>query len=159
MLESVEIAIDARLIASSGIGRYTRELTAALCRLCPEVRVTLVGNPASIEWAVEQSGLPRDRVTIEAFDAPVYSFREQVLGALAFRKVEADLLFFPHYNVPVVLTRPFIVTIHDLAHLRFPETFGVVRSRVARLVMSRTVQQARHVMTDSASSRNDIQSF
>ena len=48
-----------------------------------------------------------------------YSFREQILMPYLIWQSSVDLVHFPHFNVPLLCPKPFIVTIHDLIKHRF----------------------------------------
>ncbi len=146
----MRLAVDARMIEQSGIGRYLCELLQRLQGYAPELRLILVGDPATLGPRGWHSELRR-------FRAPTYSLREQVVGAQVFRTLRADLVLFPHYNVPLHVGSPFVVTVHDLTQLRFPQTFGRLRSRLARMVMGRAVRRARRVITVSDTTRVDLE--
>ncbi|MEK6861113.1 MAG: glycosyltransferase, partial [Nanoarchaeota archaeon] len=48
------------------------------------------------------------------FDFRHYSFREQIYLPRLLHKYKADLIHFPHFNVPIFFRGKFIVTIHDM---------------------------------------------
>src|SRR3989442_9569250 len=152
----MRVAVDGRMLLSSGIGRYTRQLLGHVIRLAPDLRLTVLGQPSEIHDFAREQGVPSSRLDIHPFRAPIYSIAEQLSGAVAFQRVSADLLFFPQYNVPLLLRRRFVVCIHDAAHLRFPETFGRGRARVARTVMGSGLRRARRVLTVSQTTERDI---
>ncbi|MBD3238927.1 MAG: glycosyltransferase [Candidatus Moranbacteria bacterium] len=53
------------------------------------------------------------------FNCSWYSFQEQIVGAWVLDDKKVDLMHFPHFNVPILYNKPFIVTIHDLILLKF----------------------------------------
>ena len=150
--------MDARLIASSGIGRYTRSLLRNCLDQSAGLRIVALGDPGILRECFPDD-LREQRLRIVPFTAPLYSVREQIEGALVFSRVAADAVFFPHYTVPLIVRRPFVVTVHDLTHLRFPEAFGRVRSRVAAVVMGRAIRRARRVLADCHAARRDIEAY
>jgi len=53
--------------------------------------------------------------------SPHYSISEQLRIPLALRHARVDLFHAPHYVVPRLVPCPYVVTIHDCIHLRFPQ--------------------------------------
>jgi glycosyltransferase involved in cell wall biosynthesis len=68
-----------------------------------------------------------------------------------------DLVHLPHYNVPLLLSSPFVVTIHDLIHFRFPEYVGRgIRTQAARFLMKQALRRARKIIAVSQATREDL---
>src|SRR6185436_11796887 len=105
------VAIDCRFASyHAGLGRYTRELTSALLkRDDPWDYMLLVKDPAE-SWL---RGLPSSPRIVAAPFAH-YSFAEQWHLPRVIRESGADLLFSPHFNVPLRSPVPFLITVHDL---------------------------------------------
>ena len=154
-MTTIRLGVDARMIAHSGIGRYTRELLTHAVATDPTLHLVLAGNPPAIRGAVPTLAASA-RVTVVAAHAPIYSLREQIAGALLFGSLKADVLFFPHYNAPAILGKRYLVTIHDVNHIRRPDTFGALRSRLARALMARVAARAARVLTGSATMRDEL---
>ena len=68
----------------------------------------------------------------------------------------AGLLHMPTGVGPVRCRLPVVVTIHDLAVLRFPERFRTWFRNYARFVLPRVAAQAAKILTVSEASRTDI---
>lgn len=154
----MRVAVDARMIRSSGIGRYARELIRRLPSQSGCSRVILLGDRKALTGSlIEELGLSSSEYEIRHFGAPIYTLREQLVGAYAFSRVDADVLFVPHYNVPFAITPPLVVTIHDLAHIRLAQTFGALRSRLARIVMTNAIRRSRAVIAVSATTHRDVE--
>ncbi|HWJ12313.1 MAG TPA: glycosyltransferase family 1 protein [Gemmatimonadaceae bacterium] len=112
---SPSIVVDARLIASSGIGTYLRNTLSRIIQARPTWHFTLLGDRERLADVVSS-----DNSEIRVADSPVYSLREQLTFArLDLRR--ADLFWAPHYNVPLAPTRRLVVTVHDVMHLTLPE--------------------------------------
>jgi glycosyltransferase involved in cell wall biosynthesis len=87
-----------------------------------------------------------------------------VLYPLWLRKFRLDLMHFPHFNVPFLYRRPFVVTIHDLILLGHPTaratTLGpltfALKFLAYRFVIARGMRDARAVITVSESVRREI---
>jgi len=137
----------------SGIGRYIRGLTRNLVRAEAGLRLTLLVPSGSDErpW----QGLD---LRLEAFDAPIYTLREQIQGTLRSRTgaSRGDLLHFPHYNAPWGLPRRSVVTIHDLTHVDLPRYFDARRVRLASLALERAVRRAGALIAVSNATRDAL---
>jgi len=149
----LRIAIDARKLHDYGIGTYVRNLVQGLARqdddaayavLCPDADAGFVQELGSrFTPIVERSGN--------------YSVREQLSVPLALRRARADLFHAPHYVVSPLTPCPYIVTIHDCIHLRFPQYLpNRMAYTYARRMMSLAARRSRRVLTVSNASKQDI---
>ncbi len=114
------VAVDARMVEASGIGTYLRNVLSRLVAVGPEWRLALLGHP---EQLARHSWSAAPGVEVVAHRAPLYGLRQQMLPAAA-RARSPDLLWVPHYNIPLAWRGRLLVTVHDLAHLALPEVFG-----------------------------------
>jgi glycosyltransferase involved in cell wall biosynthesis len=143
----LRIAIDARKLYDFGIGTYVRNLLRELAR-------TPGGHTYVVLCRPEDAAPVRDHSS--AFEVVVaragqYSVREP----LARRRV--DLFHAPHYVVSPLTTCPYVVTIHDCIHLRFPEYLpSRMAHGYARAMMAHAARRARRVLTVSEASKEDI---
>ena len=109
------IIVDARMIASSGIGTYLGNTLPRIIQARPGWHFTLLGDRKRLADVVSS-----ENSEIKHSAAPVYSLREQFAFAqLDLRR--ADLFWAPHYNIPLAPTPPLVVTVHDVMHLTLPE--------------------------------------
>ena len=135
----MRIGIDCRKIGDFGIGTYIRGLLHALVDLGGEEYVAFgppgIPIPNGIEHVV--------------VDAPKYSIRELFTVG---RRAKIDLFHAPHYVVPF-LRVPFVVTIHDLIHLRHRNPLARV---YARSMIGRAVRRSRAVIAVSSAVRDHI---
>ena len=149
----MRIAIDARKLHDYGIGTYVRNLVSGLARLPGETTYVLLCRPqdeafvrglgARFEALVERSGN--------------YSVREQFSVPAALRRARVDLFHAPHYVVSPLTTCPFVVTIHDCIHLRFPQYLpNRAASIYARTMMQLAARRSRRILTVSRASKDDI---
>ncbi|HYS56422.1 MAG TPA: glycosyltransferase family 1 protein [Thermoanaerobaculia bacterium] len=133
----MRVGIDCRKIDDFGIGTYIRGLLNAMTG----VDYVAFGPrgielPAGVEHAV--------------VDAPKYSIRELfTIG----RGANIDLFHAPHYVVPFVDV-PFVVTIHDLIHLRHRNPLARI---YARRMIGRAIRKSRRVITVSETVRREIE--
>lgn len=132
------ICIDARETRQMSVGMiaYARELRARLPRVAPEFSYRFFDRGGNFGW------------------------NEQIAMPLAMRLARPRLSHFLSQYVPLLPPAPFVVTIHDLIHLRFPQFFkgkvgpyyrSVVRSACARAIRvitddPRTVEDLRRLL-------------
>ncbi|MCK9361501.1 glycosyltransferase family 4 protein [Patescibacteria group bacterium] len=96
----MRIAIDARMMGAGntrGIGRYIYETVEALKALGSDHEFVLLQPP--IRW---------------------YTLAEQIKMPSVFREAKADLVWIPHWNVPLLYRGPYVITIHDLLLIHQP---------------------------------------
>ncbi len=65
-------------------------------------------------------------------------------------------VFSPGYNAPLLISRRFVFTIHDLNHIDRPENKSILKGIYYRIVMRRACRNADHVLTVSEFSRQRI---
>jgi glycosyltransferase involved in cell wall biosynthesis len=131
------VGLDARLTRqlSAGMKTYAQELVARLPQVAPEyayVPFTLGGN---------------------------FGWEEQVRLPLLMRDAKLDLVHFLSQYVPVILPARFVVTIHDLIHLRFPEYFKAKVGPYYATVVRRACSRAARVITDDERTVDDLTAF
>ncbi len=131
------VALDARLTRQMSVGMqaYAREMASRLPSVAPDI----------------------DFVTFS--EGPNFGWNEQVALPLAIRRARAQLAHFLSLYMPVVAPRPYIVTVHDLIHLRFPHYFkSKVRPYYAIAVRFACTRAAR-VITDDERTVEDLKTF
>src|ERR1035437_2210111 len=142
---ALHIVMDARRIRDFGIGTYIRSLAHALGAIDTTNRYTLVSAP---EDARTLAGLPPN------FRSAVYTRRDtELLDNLAFplflRGLSPDLTHIPLNRVPLFMPRPYVVTIHDMAGLLYPEDKPDFRMHYRRYHFRRGLERATRVMVVS----------
>jgi glycosyltransferase involved in cell wall biosynthesis len=121
-----------------------------------DARYVLLCRPEDAELC--HSFGPRFEALVER--AGNYSVREQISVPMALARARVDLFHAPHYVVSPFTTCPYVVTIHDCIHLRFPQYLPNQAARVyANVVMRTAARRARRVLTVSQASKDDIQHF
>ena len=150
--------VDARALHVSGLGRYLREILAALFADSRFGRITLLGRPRELRDHCD-SAMDSGRVRIYPYAHPFYSPRAQIAWlALASRgRVAADVAFFPHYDAPLVgMPRRSVVTVHDLIHLKVAEAYPATKRFMAAAMIDRVVSRAGRVVTISEATKLDV---
>jgi glycosyltransferase involved in cell wall biosynthesis len=120
MGEMKQLTIDVRMYRNSGIGRYLQTLMPDLIPRLDASRIRILCNPDNLK----DEGWTNDpRIEIREFRAPIFSVAEQLAVAQKTYS-DADLLWVPQYNIPLLYRGKLLVTLHDLCQLAHPETLG-----------------------------------
>jgi glycosyltransferase involved in cell wall biosynthesis len=151
---ALHIVIDARRIRDFGIGTYIRSLVHSLGNIDRENRYTLVSGPSEARTLV---GLPPN------FHTAVYTRSDRShLDHIAFpwflRSLRHDLVHIPLNRVPLLMLKPYVVTIHDMANLFYEEEASPLRMRLRRYRFRRGLVRANRVIAVSDATRRDIES-
>jgi glycosyltransferase involved in cell wall biosynthesis len=151
------IALDTRRVADFGIGTYIRNLVRALARVDDRNRYVLIttGQPVP-----EFFDLPPNFET--AFfpgaknKGATPSSLAQIRYGLFLRKLEADLFHIPLNAVPLLMPKPYLVTIHDMSTLLFASQLGY-RNRLRHFYLRRGLIRADRVMAVSMATCRDVE--
>lgn len=161
----MKIGIDARLFGpkwgGGGLGRYVEELINELQRIETKHRFVLFLKPENFE-ACKITNPAFEKVIV---DAHWYTIKEQLLMPKAIQQAGVDLMHFPHWNVPIFSSVPFVVTIHDLILLDDPSsakatTLGPIRYAIKRFgyhrVLHRAVEKSKTIVAVSEATKVSI---
>ena len=151
----LHIAIDARRIRDFGIGTYIRSLVHALASIDNANRYTLVADAPDSRLL---AGLP------ENFHTAVYARQDRHhLDHIAFpiflQGLSPDLVHIPLARVPLLMIRPYVVTIHDMANLFFEEEASRFRMQLRRYRFRRGLVRAERVIAVSDATKRDCQNL
>jgi glycosyltransferase involved in cell wall biosynthesis len=75
-----------------------------------------------------------------------------------YRKLRSKLLFSPIPEAPIFAPCRYVVTVHDLIPLRFPERFSPL-SAYCYHYLPQVLQQAQHIVCNSIATAQDIHRF
>lgn len=164
----MKIGIDARMygpaVGGGGLGRYVQELVSGLL-------VSDRSNAYTLFLKSENADGPKtDRtdVTKSIVDIHWYTFKEQLALPGRIDDAGLDLIHFPHWNVPLGLKTPFLVTIHDLILLEEPRSVkATTRNPLVfaakhlgfRLTLGSTLKRARKIIAVSQYTKESILRF
>lgn len=131
---TARVGLDARLTRQMSVGMkaYTAELTARLPRIAPDLAFTAFTEGAN------------------------FGVDEQIRLPLAMRRAGVDLAHFMSLYTPVLPPRPYVMTIHDLIHLRFPEFFKSKVGPYYGTVVKFAARHAALVITDDPRTVGDL---
>jgi glycosyltransferase involved in cell wall biosynthesis len=133
----VDVALDlprARQL-SMGMKAYAEELAARLPAVAPDLRFAVVERASAL------------------------GAREQIAVPLALRRVGARLVHFLSVYAPLAGPRPYVITIHDLIHLRFPSYFKRTVGPYYRTVVRAVCARAARVITDDERTVADLHRY
>ncbi len=152
---ALHIAIDARRVRDFGIGTYIRSLVHALGAVDSSTRYTLISGP---DEARTLAGLPKN------FHSAVYSRKDSdPIDNLAFpiflRGLSPDLVHIPLNRVPLMMIKPYVVTVHDMASLLYPEGESEFRKQWWRYRFRRGLERAAQVMAVSDATKRDVENI
>lgn len=151
-----KIAVDARMIHNSGIGTVLRNLLQRWLPLAGDTHFYLLGD-AGLLNAYDWAGA--GNVSLVDCPVPIYSVQEQLAVPRCIPD-DAELLWVPHYNIPVLYKGRLLVTVHDVFHLDMPEFVpGLHRRLYAKLMFRAVAEKATHVVCVSKFTRERFLHF
>ncbi|MGH2686633.1 MAG: glycosyltransferase family 4 protein, partial [Actinomycetota bacterium] len=162
---SLRVAIDARPAVSAGmtgIGIYARELIFRLPEVDPKTTYVpwyLNAKRALRPWRWDRRFFPRRRNVVERWSPiPAQWFERSSLRYELPRLewlVDFDVLFAPNFVPPPTRSKRVVLTVHDLAFRRFPETAPhSTRRWLARL--DRAIGRAAEIIVVSEATKRDV---
>ena len=160
----MQVGIDARMfgpaVGGGGLGRYVEELVRELGKLSHKHRFVLFRKSVV--------GSQRSDFRTVVTNVHWYTLREQlVIGRLIDRE-HLDLVHFPHWNVPLFLRTPFVVTIHDLILLEEPRSAKAttrhpfvyaLKYAAYKVILKNALTKSRAIIAVSAYTKSSILKF
>lgn len=122
----LRIGIDARFIGpeGTGLGKYTEKLIENLQKIDKVNTYYIFLRQTNWHFLKLQNSNFKKVLA----DINWYSMEEQLKMAGIFSSQNLDLLHVPHFNVPILYRKKFIVTIHDLIHHNFPQESATTKN-------------------------------
>lgn len=149
-----------------GAGRYIFNLVRNLLKVDKKNTYILTGRYTSTDYLKIVDNLKKEfagsRIKLKIFNAS--SKKPGLWNRFKFSPLElagftADILHCPDYLIPPTLNRNIILTIHDLAFIRYPEfNFEWFIKKYTREVR-KNARTAKMIIADSLSTRDDIVEF
>lgn len=133
----IDVAFDVRETSHMSVGmcQYVRELAARLPRVAPDLSLATFGRGDNFDVA-EQIGMP-----------------------LELWRKRPRLAHFTSPFAPLVVPVPYVVTIHDLIDLHFPQWAKPKARWYYRVAVRRIARHARCVITDDVATAEDLERF
>jgi glycosyltransferase involved in cell wall biosynthesis len=159
----MHIAINAHLLAHTrsfrraGISHYVEQVLSQLGQIDRSNRYSVYTTRGLDQRAL---GLP-DNFRVIPSRFPTINPRvripwEQLLAPLLLRRSGADLFHGVHSVVPVSCPVPSVVTVHDLAFIRFPQTFRAYNRIYLDVATRLSVQRATRILVVSEHTRREV---
>jgi len=153
----MKIGLDMRMADPEyGIGRYSLEIAKSLLETDKKNNYILfVRDPMKFRKAgFEQY----PNVRLVKADYRHYSFAEQILFPFTLWQQKLDLMHFLNFNVPLFYRGTFVVTIHDVVHLKLPgnKKRRFIHRWAMKKVLLSAAQNAKRVITVSNFSKKEI---
>jgi glycosyltransferase involved in cell wall biosynthesis len=148
----MKVGIDARLVyyQRAGIGQYTLRLSRALAAIdSANTYVILDSRKESAPLVTGSNTRHRSLWT------PPHHRLEQYVLPLELLPAGLDILHCPDFIPPFHRRCPAVITVHDLAFLRFPGLLTAPSQRYYGQI-ERAVKSAEHIIAVSESTKNDL---
>ncbi|MBU1037358.1 glycosyltransferase family 4 protein [Patescibacteria group bacterium] len=158
----MKIGIDARLygLKNRGLGRYIQKLVDGLIKADQKNHYVVFLTKDNIDLLKTSA----TNVTKVLLDVRWYSFKEQFKVPQIINQSQVDLMYFPHFNVPLTYHKKFIVTIHDLIIDHFPDSRATtlplwlykIKLLVYKRIVKHTIKKAVKIITPSNFVKDDL---
>jgi glycosyltransferase involved in cell wall biosynthesis len=152
----LRIALDTRRVADFGIGTYIRNLVHSLARVDDRNQYKLISTERAVR---EFFQLPPNFETVVfpgVRTRTPLSGLAQIRFGFFLRKLEADLFHIPLNSVPLLMPKPYLVTIHDMSTLLFASQLGY-RNRLRHFYLRRGLIRADRVIAVSMATCRDVE--
>ena len=166
--DTVRVAINAQLVSfddsyrNAGISRYIFTLLEGLAALDAGQEYTAFMHPSDADRASDSPLARAAHLRLLAparwsADGPVRRIAwEQFALPGTLRTLGIDVFHAPANVLPARLPCPSVVTVHDLAFMRYPQFFRPARRLYQRRLTARSVARATHVVAVSESTKRDL---
>lgn len=156
-----KIAFDARFYNEAGPGRYVKNILEQLEEIDKF-------NTYLVFLKKEQftSYLPKSSNFIKiSADYPWYSFSEQILFLAKLLKFWPNLLYVPHFNIPILFPKKIVTAIPDIimhsfsteAGTTLPKPYFKIKKIIYKLVTKWAIFRSSYVIVPSMATLLDIQ--
>jgi len=149
----MRIGIDARIIAyrRGGIANYVRHLIPALAALDPETDYRVLRHRR--DRTRSEAGPNVRRATVWT---PCHHRLERWALGVEIAPLRLDLLHSPDFIPPAFGARHFVITVHDLNFLYYPQFLTADSRRYYNDQIAWAVAHADHILADSEATRADL---
>ena len=163
--KKIKIGIDARFFGpfQKGLGRYVQKLVENLEHISKKEQdkefIIFLRKENFNKYHPKNPNFKKVLA-----DYRWYSIKEQIFMSFKIRKEKIDLMHFCHFNVPVLFSKRFVVTIHDLVLKKFPtrkaSTLGPLRYFIKqlfyKLVIYLAIKRAKKIIAVSNFTKKEI---
>ena len=150
----LRIVIDVRRIRDYGVGTYIRNLVREVACLDRQNQYLLVFLPAD---QTELPDLPDNFVRV-FYGRPDTDRLNDVTSRFFLQRFSPDLVHIPVQRVPLLMPRPYVVTVHDLSSVLYAEGRRW-RPNLDLYRLRRGLLRAAAVIAVSAATRRDVEAM
>ncbi len=151
-MNPLRIGIDARPLSHpfTGIGRYTEAILSRMCA-CPHEIYLYTAEPLEADYDVAH---------VRTHGQTTSKFGSTLTAQMQFpkwqRQDQLDVFWSPRHHLPLRVSCPSVVTVHDLVWRAVPDTMAPFGRFVERLLMAPSLAMATRVIAVSKSTHNDV---
>ncbi|MDP1678025.1 MAG: glycosyltransferase family 1 protein [Bacteroidota bacterium] len=146
----MKIGIDIRKYFDYGIGTYIQNLVNSFQNQ-PNLECVYFGQD-DLKSSLSNS-LKGEFISD---NSPKYSIKELYSISKKANSRQLDLFHSPHYTLPVNLTMPSIVTIHDIIHLRLKKYFSLAQRSYAYMMIRYACSASSAIIVDSEFGKKEL---
>ena len=145
----------------TGVGRYTSNLCSSILETGSKKDYYFytpgrIGNTimTDIEGTLlEKPGTPIQNNTLRIL-------WEQIVLPIYSRKDRLDLFHYTDHALSLLSRKcPIIITVHDIAYIRFPDLLNKARQVYKKYILMESIKRASIIIADSYSTKRDIVEF
>lgn len=158
----MHFAVNAQLLSpvggyrQAGVSRYIDQLLRCLLAAAPADRWTVYA-PRGVAAVLDPPPNTRLRLSRLPTTHPLARILwEQLVSPVVLLRDRPAALFCPLNVLPLLTRCPAVVTVHDLAFLRFPDRFRPAKRRYLTMLTRASVRRAAHVLTVSEWTRSEV---
>lgn len=149
-----------------GAGRYIINLVRNLLEIDNKNTYVLTGRYTSTEYLEIAYNLKKDfknnKIELKFYGTPQKKldlWNRFKFPPIEFLGFKANILHCPDYLIPPTLNKNIVLTIHDLAFIRFPQFNFPWFIKKYTIEVKRNAKRAKKIIADSQSTKNDIVNF
>ncbi|MCX7654093.1 MAG: glycosyltransferase family 4 protein [Fervidobacterium sp.] len=149
------IVLDCRMYGMSGVGRYIENLIDEIVeKELEEYNFILIGYKNKLK---QYSNSPNVLAVVNTNLKP-FSLRETILGYFFFRRLSkrSSLVHFTHINLPFIVPKNSILTLHDLIPFLFPQYFSKLKLFAYKTILKINKNRFAKFIVVSESTKKDL---
>jgi glycosyltransferase involved in cell wall biosynthesis len=142
---------------TGGARRVAINTLIEMCRLNPDHEFHTFANTWRNE--LDMDGIHQTVLKCPSFVPQIVwdQFGFPLLSAPhASSKQDLDIIHYTNNIVPIKSSVPYVVTIHDMTPFIIPDSYNIVHGAYQRSYFKHAAKNARHIITVSENSKNDI---
>ncbi len=158
----MRFAVNAHLLSpvggyrQAGVSHYIDQVVRRLPTAAPHDEWTIYIAPGVAPLSQPAANIRFRQARLSTTNPLIRIVWEQVVAPVVTARDRSSAIFCPLNVVPLMARCPAVVTIHDLAFLRFPERFPVAKQRYLAALTRLSARRAAHILTVSEATRREV---